>query len=262
MWRLPLAILCLSAASRAADDNLTNRNLLEELRHPELISFSLELVMQQAKASVPEAAFGKIKAEFERRMKAGLADQITTQLNSQLLRTLTNEELAAYHRHAIKPEARSVVQKSALILGDFMPVLNDELMVCVGAKSSRAIFEIEQPWDIVPAKRRAILRELTPLLAESMGDQNPAKIKAGMLTEIEAEAKARKLPPDAVAEVRRRFDGMRMERLLGAIEEANARRLSTEEAQARLEALKDPAYRSAEAKFTLLVTSILQKSLK
>jgi hypothetical protein len=262
MWRLPLALSCLSAFSWAADDTPLNRKRLDELQHPELITFSLEVGLQQAKASVPEAAFVKIKAEFERRMKAGLAERIATQLNSQLLRSLTNEELAAYHRHATKPEARSVVQKSPLILGDIMPVLNDELMVCVGEKSSRTTFEIEQPWDIVPAKRRAILRELTPLLAEAMGDQNPVKLKAGMLAEIEAEAKARKLSPAAVAEVRRRFDSMRMERLLGAIEEANARRLSTEEAQARLEALKDPVYRSAEAKFAQMLTSILQHSMK
>ena len=83
-----------------------------------------------------------------------------------------------------------------------------------------------------------------------------------MMAEIEAEARARKLPAGAVEVARRGLEGMRMERLMRAIEETNARRLSTEEAQARLEALQDPAYRSAEAKITPLLTSILQESLK
>lgn len=254
-------LLCALAVSLgAADDTPANRKLIQELGHAEQTEAIMDLTLRQMTLGMPEAK-AKVMADMvETARKSGEMKAQARKLDEGVLRRLTNAELVAYHARQTKPEARSVALKMGMITSDILSVMMDEMQVAMGMKSARTRFEIEEPWDVVPAERRAILVEVVPYLEAQSGPNNPRMLKSTLRAQVDAEAARRRASPAQIAEVKRRIDAIQMDRISRALAESLARRLTTDEARWRLEAAKDPVYAAAEGKVgTLALESALKR---
>jgi len=240
-------MMCLLfAGAYAADDNPENRRKSAELMPPGAMESSVMKTLDLLQADIPPTKLAAIRSALASPEMKQRFDAATARYAKQMLRELSNEELARMHEVVRSKEHASVSRKMLMAFGDALPVIMDEVSLLAGKVSTRTKFEVEVPWQEIPSRRRALLGQAAPLLLEASGQSLPTK--ADMQKELASMLAGSGVNSERAREYLERCDNFDDLRLKNSIAESYARRLTTHEAEWLLANLQDPVYRSAYAK--------------